>query len=490
MIPSLRAGALSAVLLIGGHGFAQQSPAPAPLPPLTAALDSVVRGVTVPGLRVGVAVAEATSGRVVYQHDADLSLNPASNAKILTAATALATLGAERRFATTLRGELRGGIVRGALVLHGEGDPSLRTSDLYELARTAHASGLRRVEGDLVVDDTRFGVEHLPPAFDQQPNETAPFRAAVGAVSVDENALSVRVLPGAAEGRPVTIEADPPGYLVIESDATTSNGGAPHVSLELSTPREGRATLRVHGRVPLGGSGATVRRRLEAPAFAAGYAMRAMLEANGIRVTGSIRIATAAATLPRIALHESAPLSSLLYEVGKESNNFYAEMLLLAIAAESAVPATFAMGAERVRAWAQAAGVNVEGLVVRNGSGLYDANRLSARQVTQVLRATWRDPGLRDEYITQLAVGGCDGTLRSRLSLRDAPRLLRAKTGTLDDAIALSGYVLASDPARTLVFSVLINGSHGHAAEARALADVLATRLVEAVRREGDAPEA
>jgi D-alanyl-D-alanine carboxypeptidase/D-alanyl-D-alanine-endopeptidase (penicillin-binding protein 4) len=474
----MRAVALAVALLVNPHGFAQ--PAPAPGIALASVLEPLINaGLCVPGARLGVIVADAATGQVVFQHDADLALNPASNAKILTAAAALSLLGPERRFVTSLYGDVRGGVAR-ELVLKGQGDPSLRTADLLDLARQARAAGLRRVEGDVIVDDTWLGGEHLPPAFDQRPRETAAYRASVGAVSVDENVLTVRVRPG-APGTLASVEAEPPGYAVVASEVTTVEGAPARLAIDTQTLRDGRTRVRVTGNVLPGAPMATYTRRLEGPAFAAGYALRAMLEAAGVRVTGAVRVAAApTGDGARIARRESLPLSALLYEVGKDSNNFYAEMTLLAVAAgrEGGPGTTFARGAERVVAWAHGAGVATEGVVVRNGSGLYDANRISARQLAEVLRAAWRDPAIRDEFVSQLAVAGSDGTLRERLREAGGGRVVRAKTGTLDDVIALSGYVLTRDPGRALVFAVLANGVRGHAAEARALADEVVGRLV------------
>lgn len=435
------------------------------------------------GARIAVVVMEAGSGRVVYEREADAALNPASDTKLLTASAALAILGPDRRFATTLEGAASGEAVTGPLVLRSDGDPSLSTDDLYALARELVAGGVRRVDGDLVIDDRALGAEHLPPAFEQQPDESAPFRASVGAVSVDENALTIRVRPGAV-GAPAIVTVLPRGFAEVEGSLTTTAAGAPAVDLTADARSDGRVRIRLRGTFPADQRAAEYRRRHDAPALAAGWALRGALEDLGVRVSGGVRVGASPAGLATLATHRSAPLSVLLYEVGKESNNLYAETTLLAIAAEGAErgTATFRRGAERVVEWCRAAGVQPRGLVIRNGSGLYDANRVSARQLAQVLRANWRRPAVRDEFIAQLAVGGGDGTLRHRLRIAGAERMVRAKTGTLDDVIALSGYVLAADPSRTLVFSILANGVRGRAAEMRRLADDTVTALVGRVR--------
>ncbi len=468
-----------AALALTGHVGAQS---PAAAPPLATTLAPLITPAVLPGARVSVIVMEAGSGRVLYERDPDAALNPASDTKLLTASTALAVLGPDRRFTTGLYGAQSGDVVTGALVLRGDGDPSLATGDLYALARELVESGVRRVDGDLVVDDTALGSEHLPPAFEQQPGESAPFRASVGAVSIDENVLTVRVRPGAIGG-PAIVSAEPRGFVEVEGAPLTSSGATPSVDIEVTTLPDGRARARVTGTFPASTRSAAYRRRLEQPSLAAGWAMRSALEDLGVRVTGTVRVGAAPRDLAALATHRSDALSALLYEVGKESNNFYAEMTLLAIGAAGATgPVTFQRGTERVLDWCRQAGVNTRGLVLRNGSGLYDANRVSARQLAQVLRANWRRPAVRDEFVSQLAVGGGDGTLRHRLHIAGAERMVRAKTGTLDDVIALSGYVLAPDPARTLVFSFLANGVRGRAPATRQLADQIVTALVGTVR--------
>jgi D-alanyl-D-alanine carboxypeptidase/D-alanyl-D-alanine-endopeptidase (penicillin-binding protein 4) len=418
----------------------------------------------------------------VFSRGADESLNPASNAKLITAAAALALLGADHRYVTTMHGRVApdGTAVTGPLVLRGGGDPSLSTADLLAMARELRNAGIRRVEGGVLVDDAAFGTEHLPPAFEQQPHENAAFRASVSAASVDDNAMTLYVRPGTRAGATAIVTIDPPGYFQLENSLLTSAGGAPAIRLDLAPGASGCERATVGGTIPLAAHADSFQRRIANPSLATGHAVRAALEVLGVRVAGGVTVGAMPEGLPVVASHRSARLSSLLYELGKSSNNFYAEMTLLAIAAQGASPGavTFERGASRTVEWLRSVGVPTSGLVVRNGSGLFDANRVSARQLAAVLRAVWREPAIRDEFIAQLAVGGEDGTLHSRLRVPGAERWVRAKTGTLDDVIALSGYVLAPSAERTLVFAFVANGVRGRQADARALADRIVGQMV------------
>ncbi len=483
--------ALAFARLAPAPARAQNSPAPASarpvdaMPPLATRLVALTSAARLgASAHVGLVVMDAASGTVLFdQHSSD-ALNPASNAKLVTAAAALALLGPDHTYLTRIAGRVEGHTVRGGIVLRGGGDPSLSTGDLFVMAHQIAARGIDRVDGGVLVDDRAFGSEHVPPAFEQQPREGAPFRTGVSAASVDGNLLALRVAPGAAEGAPAIVSLDPAGYADLTGTVTTEARGPASVGFDTSPATGGRELARVSGGFPLRAEPAVYRRRIDNPSLAAGYALRAALEAAGVHVHGAVRVDPVAADRPALVAHESAPLSTLLYEVGKDSNNFYAEMTLLAIGAGDRPPAvTFAHAIDRVRAWLHSVAIDDTGMVLRNGSGLYDANRVSPRQLAEVLRVMWRDPATRDEYIAHLAVPGDDGTLEHRIHVTGADRWVRAKTGTLDDVIALSGYVLSPDPGRTLVFSFLANGVRGHQSDARRLADRVAAELVTEQQR-------
>src|SRR4029079_7695502 len=181
-----------------------------------------------------------------------------------------------------------------------------------------------------------------------------------------------------------------------------------------------------------------------------------------------------------LARHESEPLSTLLYALGKHSDNFYAEMIFKSLAAEAKTrPAKSQDAAEIMTKWLEKNDLTDTGLVVKNGSGLFDAKPTTAHSMAKLLRFAWQDAGIRNEYVAQLAIGGVDGTLHKRFRDVRAHRAIRAKTGTLDDTIALSGYVLGPGGKNTIAFSILFNHVAGHASSARSAAD----KLVEMIHK-------
>ena len=235
-------------------------------------------------------------------------------------------------------------------------------------------------------------------------------------------------------------------------------------------------TLRVRGTVPLGIRGVSYRRRVENPLPFAGHAFVEALRRLGIHTPVRVRIGPTPASAPLLTSHRSAPLFEILGALGKDSDNFVAEMVLKVIGAERRRPGRTAEGAAAALAVLESAGVPHGAATVVNGSGLFDGNLVAASHFTKLLSHVYRNPAIRSEYLAQLAVGGVDGTLANRL--RDVPRgVVRAKTGTLGDAIALSGYVLGPND-EALAFSVLTNGVRGKHGPARSLCDDTVRALV------------
>lgn len=391
-------------------------------------------------------------------------VNPASNTKVLTAAVVLDRMGPDYRFSTGLHGKLEGGVIP-ALVLRGNGDPSLETDELWELAAALRQLGVRRVDS-LLVDQSQFDDAFVPPVFAEQPNEWAPFRAPVSAVALERNTVTLNVLPNKA-GKPAVAWFDPPGFVdvrgVIDTRAPAAGDG---VRLTVS-PSGPRLLAEVAGFIGQGAPRARYSKRVDDPRLFAGYVLAEVLREMGVEVRGSPSLGGTTQG-ERITYVESAPLAVLVRELGKNSDNFYAETLLKALGGfVHGAPAHTEDGAQAVLAWMKEAGALEPGTRLVNGSGLFDANRVSALSLATTLRRAYLSPRIGPDFVAQLAVGGVDGTLRSRFKGHAAERVVRAKTGTLDQVVALSGYVLPPPGKQAVAFSFIVEGVAGRHAEAR-----------------------
>ena len=475
------AAALLSVTAIAPPGGTQPS-APAAAAcvdaaPLKDAVARLTADVTRWGGTVGVHVIDVQSGKTIAAVGEHRAFNPASNAKLATAAAALRVLGGQHRFLTGLYGRIQGDSVH-ELVLRGDGDPSLRTADLWAIAAELRAAGVRHVRA-LEVDQSFFDEQYVPPAFEQQPNEWAAFRAPVAAVSLNENTVlfSVRATN---EGTGALVDVDPPGFVDLTGTITTMRKGDPEKVLVGLEARGAKLAARLGGSMPEGARLLRVAKRVDDPRLLAGYALRAVLKQVGVQVNSEPKLG-GAKVKGLLFAHRSATVGELIGALGKDSDNFYAEMLFKAIGAKKkGRPASADAAAEAVRRALEGLGAFEPGVVVKNGSGLFDAARTTPAATTALLRAMSRDTIAGPEYVAQLSVGGVDGTLRHRFRSFADVHAVRAKTGTLDAVAALSGYVLGPPGRGSVAFAILVNGIPGKVGVARRSMD----KVVEAVANE------
>lgn len=487
-------GALAAVAVaVGLHGAPARALAPAPaeaptddpaapaatpLAALTARIELALALPLLAEVQVGVSVVDLETGETLLRKDDALPLNPASNAKLVTTAAALGLLGPAHRYSTALwreDGALAGSVVKGDVYLQGSGDPALVTGDLYDLAATLRARGIKRV-GGITVDASSFDRDELPPGFDQK-DELASYRAPSGATVVNFNTFEVQVRPGDSAGaQPFAGVLPPVDGIELSVTATTEAGRRRSLFMEYE-PDGSDVALELQGKVGVDSSPTSLRYPVPDPSIYAGRVLAHALERQGIKV-GRAKIKLGAVPDDAVFLiaHQSAPLSVLVRSINKLSNNFMAEQILKTLDARPG-PATFAGALGRVRTWLEGVGVPTEGLVLGNGSGLYDNNRITAAQLTALLAAVYRDERIRPDYMASLAIMGVDGTTRSRLRASSRAGWVRVKTGTLDGVSALSGYAGAPDR-KPIVFAILLNGLRkSDASQARALQNEIAELL-------------
>ncbi len=426
------------------------------------------------GNGLGIHVVRLHDGVELYRNRPERPRNPASNQKLLTSAAALWRLGPTFRAATKVEGAIENGRVA-TLVVRPSGDPTFGYAGLAALGEAVHLRGVDTVDR-IVIDDSYFDDQILPPAFEQQPREAAAFRSAISAFAVNRNSYVVHVGPGPKVDDPGRVRVLAGAYVRVENRTVTTAGGAPTPRIDHKLTDDGHLAVRVDGAIPKQVRTLYYRRRVPDPkAYAASLLVRALKKA-GVEGALAVEYGVAPERQPLIADMPSPPLSSMLYSVGKWSDNFAAEMLLKIMGAQVQQPGSSAQGVIAVREELMKRGVDTEGLVMVNGSGLFDGNQVAPRHVTQTLIAAYRDPAIQAEYVAHLAVGGSDGTLKSRLEDLPRPRMVRAKTGTLRDVIALSGYVLG-EPDRSVAFSFLANGIAGKQGDAKKLADNIVRAL-------------
>ncbi|HEX4458610.1 MAG TPA: D-alanyl-D-alanine carboxypeptidase/D-alanyl-D-alanine-endopeptidase [Polyangia bacterium] len=446
--------------------------------------DQIDAALNDPGLgasKVGIAVEEVDSGKLLYERNDGGLFNPASNVKLFTTAAALAILGPEYRWKTVVYAEtpVSGGELKGKLYIKGHGDPSLVVEDLWKIVGDLYAGGLRKVSGDLAVDDSFFDAVRVGPGFEQK-NEDAPFRAPNGALSLNYNAVGVHVYPGAEEAAPARVILDPQTpYFTIVDEARTVASGRTLITVE-SHEAADHTEIVVRGRIRAGDPGQVVARRVAHPDLFAAYAFRELLSRRGIKISGNVVRDTAPTTAKALNAHYSQPLGVVVRDVNKHSNNFMAEQILKTLGAETGGrPGTWQKGLDAVAGFlAERLGINHDKYKMTNGSGLYASNLFSPLQLVTLLRFAYKDFRFAADFIGSLALAGADGTVSHRMEGSLAERYVRAKTGTLAGVSCLAGY--AGAPGHPpLAFAIFMNDVPDPATQkARKAQDAIAEALV------------
>jgi len=342
------------------------------------------------------------------------------------------------------------------------------------------ANGIRRIDGRLIGDDTQFDDQGLGAgwAWDYL---GSGYAAKSGALSYNENAVTLTLTPGSAAGDPVRLQSDPSGdELDIINHVRTGPAGTV-VDLELfRAPATSR--LLVQGGVPAGSAAVTRTAAVESPTRFFLESFRTALERHGIVAAGGTWAITQARDVPSstrtLHVHESAPLSELAAYFMKASQNFYAEMLLKTLGRSTSAPGTAETGRKIVRDVLVSWGIPPDGFVVYDGSGLSRYNYVTASAVATILRRMWNDPDSRGRFAAALPVGGHDGTLDDRMKSPPLDARVQAKTGTIANVRALSGY-LEGRSGNRLLFSMIANHFTAPNAQVDAVMERALTRLAE-----------
>lgn len=466
----------------------------------------------------------AMDGAPIYSLNEGQLFQPASNTKLFTTATAIALLGPKTTFETKIVAKgVFGGMetLKGDLVLVGAGDanlsgreiPYVEPSDkpkpvpgatplpevdplryLKAMADQVAATGLKVVNGDVVGDDTLFPWE--PYAQDWSIDDTVwGYGAPVSALTINDNQIKVTVTPAATAGEPATVAIDPavPSYYTLDVSVTTGEKkSGSHVQMERAL---GSKVLRVYGSIAVDAQPDEEEVAIHDPAEYAAVALKGMLEARGIVVTGKARAehrissdakgfmakmkepgqeravvsggvegGVCSGVSPRegmertLASHTSPTLIEDVTVTNKISQNLHAELWLHHLGKRTFCgDGSTVSGARLVRAFLEHAGIDKDDFVFFDGSGLSGHGLVTPRATARLLQYASTQPWFADWKKT-LPVGGEDGSLISRFGKAPLKDHVFAKTGTLGEARALSGYLECAS-GKTVIFSIMV-GNH------------------------------
>lgn len=455
--------------------------------------------------KIGVKVVSLDTGKVVFEENAEKYFMPASNMKSFTVAAALEKLSPDFRFVTSVYAPAMpdaNGLIRGDVTIYGRGDVSFSYSfndgDYYKgldaLAAKIAQSGVKRIEGNLIGDESYFSGSAIPGGWEWDDLQWY-YGAEVSALTVNDNVVDLSVKPGSAAGAPCGVQLLPvnPVIRVVNRCATTVSGTKRDLQVFKKLDQN---VLEITGTMSADDKGFKNFVAASRPAELFLANLRYLLTQKGVVVTGQNRVvgakdknvstnasttvsmtATSAPIVPaaiEIAKLESPPFGLIAAKTMKPSQNLYTEMILRALgeqmkisSAQNAVSLppdnpllnpkadSDARGLFVVQNFLREIGIAPDGVIQHDGSGLSRHNLVTPAAAVQLYTYmsksryfnVWRDA---------LPVGAVDGTLKNRFAGTAAANNVRAKTGTIDQVSALSGYVTTASGER-LVFSTIVN---------------------------------
>jgi D-alanyl-D-alanine carboxypeptidase/D-alanyl-D-alanine-endopeptidase (penicillin-binding protein 4) len=481
------------VLFCGGAPARQQTTNDA-LPGLLARLNAQVDQPRFAQALWGIKMVSWATGATIFERNADKLMKPASNAKMYTASLALDRLGADFRIKTSFYAGAKpdaGGVIHGDLLVYGRGDPSFASrfnggdysKSLQPVVDALAAAGVKRVEGDLVGDDSYF---RGPPfgalwTWDDLQNY---YGAPVSALTVEDNAIDLVFKPGPAIGQPCLIVTKPGTSILNFINRTHTIAAKTRGRIDLYRP-VGESNTYVWGEIPLGSRGVEDSVSVPNPALWFVSLLKTALVGRGITVTGGVRSAgwldREAAPVDwskwvEVASVQSRPVAEIVKNTLKPSQNQYAQLLLLQVGANSenaGAGYTQSAGLEEMRTFLAGIGVKRGMTLLEDGSGLSRGTLVTPGASVQLLSYMTRDRYYAAFY-DALPIAGVDGTLRNRFKGTAAAGNLRAKTGSLGQVDSLSGYMTTAGKEK-LIFSIMLNNYRG--GDGRAQIDALALLL-------------
>ena len=469
----------------------------------------------------GIEVASVATGKTLYSRNSGKLFTPASNAKLFTTAAALALVGPDHRFHTTVESAAtldKYGRLNGDLVLVGRGDPNLsgRTLPynlkterkppylraLEALADQVVEKGVKYIDGDVVADDSYYAFERYGEGWAQD-DLTWEYGAPVSALTLNDNVLFLTVMPGDRAGEKAFVTLDPfPDYYHLDNRILTTPAGSGPRRFGLNR-QPGSDQLTLWGSIPADDAGVTESVAMEDPAGFAAQLFRRMLERRGVAVYGRARarhsdvagistftvtaVATAgggAAAAPSVpsprmvlASYLSQPLSEDLRVINKVSQNLHAELALRLLGREKGSGGTIEGGLDVVRTFLAGVGIQPQEYALFDGSGLSRQNLATPHAVLQLLLYAAAQPWF-ERYRDTLPTAAVDGSLAERFKGTPAAGNVTAKTGSLGHVNVLSGYAKTAK-GELVAFSVMCNNHNLTNGRAVATIDQIVLAIVD-----------
>jgi serine-type D-Ala-D-Ala carboxypeptidase/endopeptidase (penicillin-binding protein 4) len=418
-----------------------------------------LRRVGIPANAMSLYVREVGREQPLIEHRAFQPMNPASTMKIVTTLVALDVLTPAYTWKTDFltTGNVQNGVLNGALIVRGSGDPKFTWEHLQAAVKALRDQGIREIRGDLLLDRSRFAAAKYDAAqFDGQP--LRPYNVPPDALLFNFKSVGFKFVPQVNGDVTISTDGPAPDGLTIENQLKTSLGNCGDWRGKLaatfdSNGNTARAVFSGSYPYDCGDRDWYVSLFDHSGIFAGSFA-RLWREAGGTW-TGTTREAATPKSARVLYSHLSSPLSTMVTDINKFSNNVMARQLLLTFDAQlMESPGKADRGGRAIREWAKLRGFDVPELVVENGAGLSRKERISAKGMAKFLEYGLTAPFSAD-FVKSLPVAAIDGTLSKRFTNQAAQGNAFLKTGTLTGVKTLAGYLQLPNKRRFLFVGML-----------------------------------
>ena len=412
----------------------------------------------VPSHQLGIIVSDASNS--LYQLNADKSFIPASLMKIFTASALLELLSPSFQFTTSFmtKNKFKNSILKGDLYMKGGGDPGFVSESLWNLVNNLKRTGLKTIEGDLIVDDSRFDTkrkgERLP-----QPSHSS-YDAPVGALSFNWNTANLYLRPGEKVGSPLQIIVDPSSSYFTSIDnlsLTTKKRTKKTISIQREKQKNLRESLKIKGALSFHQPETLIYKNILYPAIWTGWNTLDFFKQRGIHITGKIKKGTTPNSASVLAEWKSRPFTEHLALMMKYSNNFMVEMLVKNMVVElEGKTGNLKDGLNIIRKHIQKLGIEANNYHLIQASGLSRKNKVTPQHILIVLKY-WLNHPLQPEFESALPLAGEDGTLKKYFTKSALKGRIHAKTGSIHGVTGLAGYLVTKRGDKKM-FVFLFNG--------------------------------
>jgi D-alanyl-D-alanine carboxypeptidase/D-alanyl-D-alanine-endopeptidase (penicillin-binding protein 4) len=420
----------------------------------------------IPAESVAAVVEPAGGGAAIVSVNATRPMNPASVMKLVTTFAALDMLGPAYTFKTEalVTGQVSGGVLSGDLVLRGGGDPKLTYDRLWLLLAQLRSRGVREIRGNLVLDRSFFApVAHDAALFDNEPRRA--YNVGPDALLLNFKAATLRLVPEKGAVR-ASLDPDLPSIeLHTRLKLVEGPCGDWRDRLKLEVDEQDLlATMQVSGNFAAScGERVWPVSLYDADRYAS-VIFRSLWSQLGGRFDGKVVSGRAPDNAELLVAFESEPLSNLVRDINKFSNNVMARQVFLTLsAAPPAQPGEAAASERAIKGWLKGRGLDFPELVLENGSGLSRKERLSVKNTVALLQEAWKS-AVMPELMSSLPITAVDGTFKRRFGNGAAAGQSHLKGGTLTGVRAVAGWVL-DRKGRRWVVAMTINDARAGSAQ-------------------------